>query len=114
MITNLTPPTHVSEGSQIRGDLFFFAEAEIYGVVDGRVLQQSLESLSIGPMSVVHGEIRSRGPVIVGGQVEGTLECDTQVRILSTARIEGTIVAASITIAPGAIVNATIAQYSQT
>ena len=112
MITKLPTPSHIAEGSRIRGDLYFFSEAEVFGTVEGNVRQESLEPLSIGQFGWVHGDIRSTGPVLVSGRIDGEISSDTQVRVLSTARIEGTIRAPSIEIRPGAIVNGTFDSQS--
>lgn len=106
MITKLSPISHIAEGSRARGELVFFSEAEVFGVVEGSLCQNSLEKLIIGPLAVIHGDIVGRGPIVIAGSVEGSVSSDTQVRCLPTARITGTILAPSIAISAGATVNA--------
>lgn len=105
MITKLSTPSHIAEGSRVRGDLYFFSEAEVFGTVEGNIRQESLESLAVGQFGWIHGSIRSAGPVLVSGRVDGEIVSDTQVKVLSTARIEGKICAPSIEVRFGAVVN---------
>ncbi|MBI1859698.1 MAG: polymer-forming cytoskeletal protein [Deltaproteobacteria bacterium] len=107
MITKLSPPSHIAEGSRVRGDLYFFSEAEVFGTVEGNIRQESLEPVSIGQFGWIHGNVKSTGPIIISGRVDGEVSSDTQVRILPTARIEGNVRAPSIEIRSGAVVNGT-------
>ncbi len=105
MIKKLDTVSHIAEGSRIRGDLYFFADAEVYGTVEGNIHQESLEHLAVGPLGWVHGHIHAEGPVIVGGRVDGEIRSSTLIRILPTARIDGNLSCPTVEVQPGAIVN---------
>lgn len=99
----LAPPTLIAEGSRLQGALTFFSNAQIFGVVEGDVLQQSLETLCVGRTGWVNGTIVSQGPVVVDGRVDGNITCATHIHLSPTATVRGTLTAPTVSIRAGAI-----------
>lgn len=98
-------PTHVSEGTRIQGSVTLVAAAAIHGLVEGDILQQSVELLQVGRSGWIHGCIESLGPVLIEGRVEGDILCRSRIQVSATAVICGAISAPSVTVALGAQVN---------
>lgn len=103
MLIEIAPPTLIAEGTRAQGSLTFFSSTQVFGVVEGELLQQSLEPLNIGKTGWVNGAIVSQGPVIVEGRVDGNIKSHTQIRLLPTATVHGQLIAPSISIRPGAV-----------
>ena len=103
MLTEISPPTLVAEGTRIRGDFVFVSATQVYGIVEGNIDQQSLEQVQIGRTGWIHGSITSRGPVVVEGKVEGDIHSTTRVRLLPTAIVSGAIKAPHVDIRAGAM-----------
>lgn len=100
-----TAPTLVSEGTRIQGSVTLLSSATIHGVVEGNILQQSIELLQIGRTGWIHGSVESLGPILIEGRVEGDIICRSGVRLSATAVITGKILAPTIDIAIGAQAN---------
>lgn len=98
-------PTFVSEGTRIQGSVTLLSAATVHGVVEGNVLQQSIETLQIGRTGWVHGSVESLGPIFIEGRVEGDIVCRSGVRLAPTAIVTGKIAAPTIDISIGARVN---------
>jgi cytoskeletal protein CcmA (bactofilin family) len=105
MLIEISPPSLIAEGSRAQGTLTFFSSTQVFGVVDGDVVQQSLEPLQIGKTGWIHGDIQSQGPVLVEGRVEGNIESATQIRLMPTAIVRGVLSAPSVEIRPGALID---------
>lgn len=105
MIIEIPAPTLIAEGSTTQGQLTFTSSAYVFGVVEGEIHQQSLEVLQIGKTGWVHGNIRSQGPIVVEGRVEGDVSSTTVIRVMSTATIAGALHAPSIEVQAGAYVD---------
>ena len=105
MLLELPQPTTIAEGSQILGNLNFSSQAQIFGIVEGEVIQQSSDTLHVGQTGWVQGSISSQGAVVIEGRVDGNVHSLTQIRLLASATVQGTLVAPNISIQPGAIVN---------
>ena len=105
MFLELPSPTTIAEGSRILGNLTFSSRAQIFGIVEGEVTQQTPDTLYIGQPGWVQGSISSHGAVIVEGRVDGNIHSLTQIHLLSSATVRGTLVAPNIAIQPGAIIN---------
>ncbi len=103
MIQEMVPPTLIAEGSRMQGTLTFTSHTHIFGVVEGDVLQQTLESVHVGRNGWVNGAINSQGPVFVEGRVDGNITSNTQIQLLPTATVRGRLSAPSIAIRAGAI-----------
>lgn len=98
-------PTFVSEGTRIQGSVTLLSSATIHGVIEGNMLQQSIELLQIGRTGWIHGSVESLGPILIEGRVEGDIICRSGVRLASTAIVTGKILAPTIDISIGAQVN---------
>ena len=109
MIQEVAAPTLVAEGSRFQGDISFFSETYIFGLVEGDLYQQSFETLHVGQSGWVHGKIVSRGPIIIEGKVEGNIYSTGLVRLTPTSIVRGEIKAPKIEIQPGARVDGTLA-----
>jgi cytoskeletal protein CcmA (bactofilin family) len=57
MINESGTPSLVSEGSHLKGEVTFFSEAGVYGIVEGTVIQQSSEEIRIGRGGWVRGGV---------------------------------------------------------
>jgi cytoskeletal protein CcmA (bactofilin family) len=105
MLLELSPPTLIAEDSHIEGAVNFYSNAQIFGRVEGDVLQQSVDPLLIGTSGWVRGSVSSQGPIVISGRVEGTIHSKTRVELLPGALVQGTIVTACLQISPGAMLN---------
>jgi cytoskeletal protein CcmA (bactofilin family) len=103
MIFETTAPTLIAEGTRIQGELTFFSGAGVFGIVEGDVLQQSLESLQIGKSGWIHGNLVSQGPVLVEGRVDGDIRSSTKIQLSSTATVRGRLLAPAVEIRAGAV-----------
>jgi len=101
-------PTYLAEGTRLQGDFFFQSSCVIDALIEGNITQQTLESVRIGVNGWIHGSISSQGPITVEGRVDGNLFSSTEIKLKPTAKVRGTIIAPSIQILPGAIVEAQI------
>ena len=88
----------------MRGDVTFSSEAHVYGIIDGDLVQQSNHLLHIGKTGWTHGSVRSQGPVVIEGRVDGEIQAAHKIVILSTATVRGRLTAPKIQIKAGAIV----------
>lgn len=103
MLNKIITPTFVGEGCRSQGSLLFSAEAEVFGIVEGDIEQESTECVQIGKSGWVRGSIQSKGPVIVEGRVEGSISSKVEIRLGATASVMGSIQAPSVTITAGAL-----------
>ena len=109
MIQEVAPPTLVAEGSRFQGDISFFSETYIFGIVEGDLYQQSFETLHVGQAGWIHGKIISRGPVIIEGKIEGNISCTSVVKLMPSAIVRGEIRAPRIDVQPGARIDGALA-----
>jgi cytoskeletal protein CcmA (bactofilin family) len=103
MVIEISPPTLIAEGTRVQGSLTFFSNTQVFGVVEGDLLQQSLEALQVGKGGWVNGSITSQGPVVIEGRVDGSISSTTKIRLLPTATVRGSLDAPQIEILAGAI-----------
>jgi cytoskeletal protein CcmA (bactofilin family) len=98
-------PTFVAPGSRISGDLETLGPLVVCGAVrgDGRVGG----SLSMAANSEWHGEVHARAAVIAG-HVTGRLVVDDKLEVGSTAVIQAEVVARTIAIARGAVIEGAV------
>jgi len=104
MVIEIPSPTVIAEGSRSQGTLTFFSNTQVFGVIEGEIHQQSLETLQIGKTGWVHGAIQSEGPVIVEGRVDGNISSTTVIRLLGSATVHGALNAPAIEILAGAFI----------
>lgn len=102
MLIEIAPPSFIAEGSRTEGTLTFFSGTQVFGLVEGNLIHQSLEPLQIGKTGWIHGAIQAQGPVLIEGRVEGDIRSATQIRLLPTATVRGTLSAPTIEIRAGA------------
>ncbi|HEX4619543.1 MAG TPA: polymer-forming cytoskeletal protein [Steroidobacteraceae bacterium] len=98
-------PTFVAPGSRIAGDVETLGPLVVCGTVrgDGRVGGL----LSMAAKSEWHGEVHARAAVIAG-QVTGRLVVDEKLEVAATAVIQADIVARTIAIARGAVIEGAV------
>jgi len=98
-------PTFVAPGSRISGDLETLGPLVVCGAVrgDGRIGG----ALSMAANSEWHGEVHARAAVIAG-QVTGRLVVDEKLEVGSTAVIQAEVIARTIAIARGAVIEGAI------
>jgi len=92
-------PTHVAEGSRLKGEIGGSTEVLIDGSVDGRVKVGS--QVEVGAKGEVKGEIEAK-LVRVGGKVVGNVRGQERVEILDSGHVEGDVAAPRVIIADGA------------
>jgi len=102
ILTEVTTPTLISEGSHIQGSVSFRSAAEMFGLVEGDLEQQAVEPLRVGRTGWVKGAIRSKGPVIIEGRVDGDIYSESRIRLLPTAMVSGALHSPSVDIRAGA------------
>jgi cytoskeletal protein CcmA (bactofilin family) len=98
-------PTFISEGSRLTGDLETSGPLVMCGAVrgDGRVGG----ALSMAVTAEWHGEIHAAAAVIAG-KVSGKLVVEDKLEVGATAVIHADIVARSIAVAKGAIIDGAV------
>ncbi len=114
MIIETIAPTLVAEGTRIQGSLTFFSGASIYGIVEGELIQQSLEPIQVGKSGWVQGSVLAQGPILVEGRVDGDLKSSTAIRLTSTATVKGKLTAPSVEVRAGAVLDGEISMPKQT
>lgn len=87
----------VAEGARFRGDVMAEGDLHLDGAVEGDI---SVGQLTIGERGAVTGAIRAE-TVEIRGQVTGTIIA-RQVRLCATARVDGDISHAELSIEAGA------------
>jgi cytoskeletal protein CcmA (bactofilin family) len=98
-------PTFVAEGSRLTGDLETAGPLVVCGAIrgDGRVGG----ALQMAVTAQWEGEIHARAAVIAG-KVTGKLVIEEKLEIATTAVIRADIVAGSIAVAKGAVIDGTV------
>lgn len=98
-------PTFVAEGCQMTGDVETRGPLVVCGTIrgDGRIGG----ALSMAARSEWVGEIRAQAAVIAG-RITGKLTVDNKLEIGATAVIHADIIASSIAIAKGAIIEGAV------
>ncbi|HEV2287052.1 MAG TPA: polymer-forming cytoskeletal protein [Steroidobacteraceae bacterium] len=98
-------PTFVAPGSRISGDLETLGPLVVCGAVrgDGRIGG----ALSMAANSEWHGEVRARAAVIAG-HLTGRLVVDEKLEVGATAVIQAEVIARTIAIARGAVIEGAI------
>lgn len=114
MIFEMSPPTLVAEGTRVVGDLTFFSGASIYGIVEGQLFQQSVESLQVGKSGWVQGAIVAQGPIVIEGRVDGDIRSSVKIQLSPSAVVRGKMFAPAIEVRPGAIVEGIISVERKT
>jgi cytoskeletal protein CcmA (bactofilin family) len=94
-------PTFVAEGSRLTGDLEIAGPLVVCGAIrgDGRIGG----ALRMAASAEWHGEIHARAAVIAG-RISGRLVVEDKLEIGATAVIRADIVARSIAVAKGAVI----------
>jgi cytoskeletal protein CcmA (bactofilin family) len=98
-------PTFVAPGTRLTGDLATVGPLVVCGVVrgDGRIGG----ALSMSAGSEWHGEVHAQAAVIAG-RVSGRLVVDERLEVGATAVIQADVVARTIAIARGAVIEGAI------
>jgi cytoskeletal protein CcmA (bactofilin family) len=98
-------PTFVAEGSRITGDLETAGPLVVVGSVagDGRVAG----ALHMAVTAQWHGEIHAQAAV-VAGRITGRLVVEDKLEVAATAVIRADIVARTIAIAKGAVIEGAV------
>lgn len=98
-------PTFVAPGSRIAGDLETLGPLVVCGAVrgDGRVGG----SLSMSANAEWHGEVHARAAVIAG-HLTGRLVVDEMLEVGATAVIQAEVIARTIAIARGAVIEGAV------
>lgn len=98
-------PTFVAEGSRLTGDLETAGPLVVCGAVrgDGRVAG----ALRMSVTAEWHGEIHAAAAVIAG-RIKGRLVVENKLEVGATAVIQADIVARTIAVAKGAVIDGTV------
>ena len=102
--------TLISEGCKIAGVITGNCDFQVNGEVEGDCEIDS--TLMLAKSALWKGTIRA-GNVIVSGHVEGDIIVSGRVEITDTAKITGTVSAAAIAVAEGAVVEGVMRTTSQ-
>ena len=102
--------TLISEGCKIAGVITGNCDFQVNGEVEGDCEINS--TLMLAKSALWKGTIRA-GNVIVSGHVEGDIIVSGRVEITDTAKITGTVSAAAIAVAEGAVVEGVMRTTSQ-
>ena len=57
----------------------------------------------MGRTGWVHGSVSSQGLIVVEGRVDGNIYSSSQIALLPTANVRGSLIAPSVTVQPGAL-----------
>lgn len=104
MIKRTQTPSMIAEATKLSGNVIFFSETHLYGVIEGDLHQQSTLPIHIGVTGWVHGSVRTQGPLTIEGRVDGHIISSHKVTLSPRAVVRGRIEAPRIEIQPGAIV----------
>ena len=102
--------TLISEGCKIAGVITGNCDFQVNGEVEGDCEIDS--TLMLAKSALWKGTIRA-GNVIVSGHVEGDIIASGRVEITDTAKITGTVSAAAIAVAEGAVVEGVMKTTTQ-
>jgi len=91
----------VERGLVITGDVFGEINLTVKGVVKGSIFLQN-SNLSIEQSGYVEGEVRAE-KIIIAGEVLGDITAETLLQLTPTAKVQGNIRAAKLTMADEAI-----------
>lgn len=91
----------VEHGLVITGDVFGEINLTVKGVVKGSIFLQN-SNLSIEQSGYVEGEVRAE-KIIIAGEVLGDITAETLLQLTPTAKVQGNIRAAKLTMADEAI-----------
>ena len=102
--------TLISEGCKVAGVITGNCDFQVNGEVEGDCEIDS--TLMLAKSALWKGTIRA-GNVIVSGHVEGDIIASGRVEITDTAKITGTVSAAAIAVAEGAVVEGVMKTTTQ-
>jgi len=91
--------TVIGPGTRVKGEISFDGPAKILGEIEGRITAPG--ELNIGETAICRAAVE--GAVVqIDGVVEGNITAHQSLLLSPSARVSGDIVAASLTVAPGA------------
>lgn len=94
-----TSTTVIGPGTRVKGEISFDGPARILGEVEGRVSSQG--EINIGESALCRAAVEA-GVVTVDGVVEGNITARQKLQLNPSARVNGDVVATSMTVAEGA------------
>jgi cytoskeletal protein CcmA (bactofilin family) len=95
-----SPPSQISAGLKIRGEITGTSDLVIDGDIQGKI-QLTGCKLTVGPSGTIKSDIEAR-EICVFGTVSGNLKATESVSLGNTGRVEGSVVARRISIDDGA------------
>jgi len=101
----------VGSNTTIKGNFECREDFLVEGAVEGNLSSEGL--IVLGKDAVVKGEVSAKEAVI-SGIVVGTVRCSERLEIYESAKINGTIQAPVLKMAPGAQINARIIMSGKT
>jgi cytoskeletal protein CcmA (bactofilin family) len=90
--------TIVGRDTQIKGTITGVSGMRIDGNIEGNIETQG--EISIGEMATVVADIKAKA-VVVAGSVKGNVTAEEKIEIMSSGKIEGEIVSATLVINEG-------------
>jgi cytoskeletal protein CcmA (bactofilin family) len=98
-------PTTIGSGLVVKGELRGAGMVTIHGQFEGDIVLDG--TLHIGPEGRVDANVTAHA-IVVAGELRGNLSADTEVEILPTGALTGTVKSAGFTAADGAAVKSEI------
>lgn len=95
-------PTHISQGTAIKGDVFSSVMTKVDGKVEGSITAEG--DIQIGPQAEVVGEVEGKN-ITVAGRLKGRIFAEDKIHLLSGAHVHGDIYAQSLKIDDAVVFN---------
>lgn len=92
--------TVIGKDTQFQGNVRGEGFIRIDGRVEGQI--QYRGDVVVGEMALVLGDVKARN-VLLAGRIKGNIEAEHRVEIVATGVLEGDLVAASLVVAEGAV-----------
>lgn len=102
--------TIITAGCHFNGKLYCRGVSRIGGSIDGEIIAEGL--LIIEEDAVIKADIKAV-EVVIQGKVEGRLEAENRVELINTGHFTGDLVAPSLHVEDGAILNGTMKMVSK-
>lgn len=99
MAEPITQTTVIGPDTQIKGEMTFEGSAKILGKFDGKIISKG--EVQIGQGAVCKATIEA-GTVIVDGEVSGNITARERVKLNTSAKVTGDMVAKTLIVAEGA------------
>jgi len=96
---NQTTTTVIGPDTQIKGEMSFEGSAKILGKFDGKITSKG--EIQVGLGAVCKATIDA-GTIIIDGEIAGDITARDRVKLNSTAKVTGDVIARTLIVAEGA------------